>query len=268
MSFLKKLIKRTNDDNRKVLSVFVTAGFPTLESTISVCSAIYDAGADIIELGIPFSDPLADGPVIQTASQTALENGVTMEYIFKTSQSLKKNYPEKGLVLMGYSNPVMKYGLEKFLIQCKNSGVNGVILPDIPVEEFSDFYNGMIPEIDKILLTTPVSSEERIKTIDEIGSGFVYCVSILGTTGTRDDFEEDTLKNLERTRRIIKNNHMLIGFGISNAKSVQKFTPYCDGIIVGSAVIKAIADDYSNKTEWDRTIELISELSEARRVYN
>lgn len=264
MSFLKNLIEKTNSDNKKVLSVFVTAGFPSLQSTIEVCSAIYDAGADIIELGIPFSDPLADGPVIQASSQIALNNGVTMQYIFETCDALKKNYPEKGLVLMGYANPILKYGFESFITQCVKTGVNGLIIPDIPVEEYESFYTDNYPEIDKILLTTPVSSEKRISKIDELSSGFVYCVSILGTTGTRDSFDTDTLNNLERTRALIKNNKMLIGFGISNQESVKRFLPYCDGIIVGSAVIKSIEKDYEDKSLWENTVKLISELSTAR----
>jgi len=266
MSKVAQRIAEINNCNRKVLSIFLTAGFPEKSKTIELASLIYDNGADIIELGMPFSDPLADGPVIQKASFQALQNGVTMKYIMDTARTIKDKYPSKSLLLMGYANPILSYGIKKFYADCLEAGVDGLIVPDIPLEEFDSFYGDVFKDLDKILLTTPVSSESRILEIDQKSGGFVYCVSILGTTGARDIFDETTLINLQRTRDILKKNKMMIGFGISNAASVKKFSPYCDGVIVGSAVIKSIEADYNNQNmNWDETVKLIKELFEATK---
>jgi len=266
MSKVAQRIAEINKSNRKALSIFLTAGFPERNKTIELASLIYDNGADIIELGMPFSDPLADGPVIQKASFTALQNGVTMKYIIDTAHAIKENYPSKSLLLMGYANPILSYGVDKFYEDCLASGVDGLIVPDIPLEEFDSFYGDKFEKLDKIMLTTPVSSESRISEIDQKSEGFVYCVSILGTTGARDIFDETTLVNLQRTRDILKKNKMMIGFGISNAASVKKFSPYCDGVIVGSAVIKSIETDYNkHNLNWDETVKLIKELYNATK---
>lgn len=232
-------IQRINDSGNKALSIFLTAGFPSKEKFVDLAMNVLDSGADMLEIGIPFSDPLADGPVIQTSSQAALENGVTLKDVFGYCEKINAK-TDKPIILMGYANPILKYGAKNFCIDAKSSGAAGLIVPDVPLEEYESFYTDDYKNFEKIMLTTPTSSNERIKEIDRRSEGFVYCVSVTGTTGIKNNFDKNVLKNLERTYSIINKNKMLIGFGISNAVDIKTFAPYCDGVIVGSAVIKKI----------------------------
>lgn len=234
-------IEQINKSGRKALSIFLTAGFPAKENFVELAEMILESGADMLEIGIPFSDPLADGTVIQASSQTALENGVTLKDTFHYCEKISAK-TDKPLILMGYANPILKYGVKNFCKVTQSSGVSGLIVPDVPLEEYESFYADEFKNFEKILLTTPTSSDERIKEIDKLSEGFVYCVSVTGTTGIKNNFDENVLKNLERTYSIVKKNKMLIGFGISNAENVKTFLPYCDGVIVGSAVIKKISE--------------------------
>lgn len=261
MKNISEYIQSINNSERKVLSVFLTAGFPSKEKFLNYAETILNNGADMLEVGIPFSDPLADGSVIQASSQIALEQGINLDDVFELCGKLKTR-TDKPIILMGYANPILKYGTNKFCANAINSGVSGLIIPDVPLEEYDSFYTTEFSALQKIMLTTPTSSNERIKKIDELSEGFVYCVSVTGTTGTRNNFDETTFKNLERTYSLIKKNKMLIGFGISNAESVKSFIPYCDGVIVGSAVIKLILE----KKEMSELNSLISSLSEACKL--
>lgn len=261
MKNISEYIQSINNSERKVLSVFLTAGFPSKEKFLNYAETILNNGADMLEIGIPFSDPLADGSVIQASSQIALEQGINLDDVFELCDKLKTR-TDKPIILMGYANPILKYGTNKFCANAINSGVSGLIIPDVPLEEYDSFYTTEFSSLQKIMLTTPTSSNERIKKIDELSEGFVYCVSVTGTTGTRNNFDETTFKNLERTYSLIKKNKMLIGFGISNAESVKSFIPYCDGVIVGSAVIKLILE----KKEMSELNSLISSLSEACKL--
>lgn len=258
---ISNYIQKINNNNKKALSIFLTAGFPTKKDFVDIAKNVLNSGADMLEIGIPFSDPLADGPVIQYSSQVALENKINLDDVFEICSELS-NYTDKPLILMGYANPIIKYGTKKF---CKNSvdtGVSGLIVPDVPLEEFDSFYNQDFSQLQKILLTTPTSSNERIKMIDEKSEGFVYCVSVTGTTGVRNTFDETTFKNLKRTYTTLERNKMMIGFGISNAENVKSFIPYCDGVIVGSAVIKMILE----KKEMNEINSFISNLSKACKL--
>lgn len=261
MKNISEYIQSINNSERKVLSVFLTAGFPSKEKFLNYAETILNNGADMLEVGIPFSDPLADGSVIQASSQIALEQGINLDDVFELCDKLKTR-TDKPIILMGYANPILKYGTNKFCANAINSGVSGLIIPDVPLEEYDSFYTTEFSSLQKIMLTTPTSSNERIKKIDELSEGFVYCVSVTGTTGARNNFDETTFKNLERTYSLIKKNKMLIGFGISNAESVKSFIPYCDGVIVGSAVIKLILE----KKEMSEMNSLISSLSEACKL--
>lgn len=264
MSRIDENIKKINNDGKKALSVFLTAGFPEINHTVELASLIFDTGADIIELGIPFSDPLADGPVIQKASLKALENNVDMEFVFRSAREIKNKYPEKIVILMGYANPVMSYGIERFAESCRINEVDGVIIPDVPLDEYESFFGSNFNGIDTILLTTPVTGSERVKEIDNQSSGFVYCVSIMGTTGVRNSFDEKSMERISATKNQLVKNKMMIGFGISGADSVKKFAPHCDGVIVGSAVIKTIEEDYNNSDlNWSKTKSLLQELVNA-----
>ncbi|OGU69126.1 MAG: hypothetical protein A2440_07840 [Stygiobacter sp. RIFOXYC2_FULL_38_25] len=284
MSYIKNYIDELNKNNRKALSIFLTAGFPNKTNFVDLAKSVLDSGADMIELGIPFSDPLADGPIIQATSKLALDAGVTSKDVLCYAEQISK-HSNKPIVLMGYANPIKKYGIENFLRDATNAGVKGLIVPDVPLEEYDPFFhseerqsldkespNNMSKEIlhhaqgviqndriDVILLTTPTSSEERIKQIDAKSSGFVYCVSITGTTGVKDSFDDSTAENLKRTYSLIKKNKMLIGFGISKPEDVKRFSPFCDGVIVGSRVMKSLL----NKEERKETLKIIEQLSQA-----
>jgi len=260
MSHIRGYIDKINRHNKKALAVFLTAGYPNIKDFVTLSKEILQAGADIFEIGIPFSDPIADGPVIQRSSQIALEQGVDLQLSLELCEQIQKS-SDKPVILMGYANPIIKYGIVRFIEDAKDSGVSGLIIPDVPLEEFDDFWGSYNHDIDIILLTTPTSSAERIKKIDARSSGFVYCVSLTGTTGVIDIFTSTVSKNLQRTYKLIKNNKMLVGFGISKPSDIIKFAPFCDGVIVGSAVIKRIMEDQTRL--YQGTIDLIRKLSRA-----
>lgn len=262
MSKIQQHIIDLNNKGEKALAAFITAGFPTKEHFIDLACKVYEAGADILEIGVPFSDPLAEGPVIQYSSQRALKNGVTIADTFNFAKEIKSKIG-KPLILMGYANPINKFGIKEFVQMSINSGVDGLIVADLPVEESNDFFGENIGDLDNILLTTPTSTDERIKIIDEQSSGFLYCVSVTGTTGIRTNFAEETLKNIDRTYKIVKKNKMLVGFGISNPERVKEFSPYCDGVIVGSAIVKSLMNEESEKGDFSKTINLIKNLKAA-----
>lgn len=247
MMRISEHIEKINNSQKKALSFFLTAGYPKKESFVELALTVLNSGADMLEIGIPFSDPLADGPVIQEASQRALENGVTLKDVFGYCREIKSK-TDKPLILMGYANPIIKYGIKNFCEDAANSGVQGLIIPDVPLEEYDSFYSDDFKSLEKIILTTPTSSDERIRKIDDISEGFVYCVSVTGTTGTRNSFDESVFNNLKRTYSLVTKNKMLIGFGISTPENIKSFAPYCDGVIVGSAIIKKMEEcknDYS-----------------------
>ena len=239
----------------------MTAGFPDKNNFVDLALNVLENGADMLELGIPFSDPLADGPVIQSSSQHALDNGINLKDVFSFSERIKAK-SNKPIVLMGYANPIIKYGIKQFCDDALNSGAQGLIVPDVPLEEYDSFYADKFKEFEKILLTTPTSPDERIKEIDNKSSGFVYCVSVTGITGARDNFKEDTLKNIERTYSIVEKNKMLIGFGISKPEHIKMFAPHCDGVIVASALIKRLNDGKSTK----EVCAFVNELSNACEI--
>lgn len=255
---ISKTIEELNAKNRKALSIFLTAGYPKVESFVDLTCKVYDAGADMIELGIPFSDPLADGPVIQKSSEAALKNGVSLSSSLEMAGQIKERV-DKRLILMGYANPIKRYGIDKFVSDAKENKVDGLIIPDIPIEEYDDFFTDKFNEFEIILLTTPTSSEERIKKIDQKSTGFVYCVSVSGTTGVRRQFGTEVKNNLERTYNIISKNKMMLGFGISSPENIKEYRDFTDGFIVGSAVVKTLDDDI----DYSKTVSLINSLSKA-----
>ncbi|MCF6271531.1 MAG: tryptophan synthase subunit alpha [Melioribacteraceae bacterium] len=257
MSKIRDRIEDINNNGRKALSIFLTSGFPTIESFVDNTNRIIDAGADIIELGMPFSDPLADGGVIQQSSQTALKNGITQKQTFQFAEKIKlKN--DIPLILMGYANTLQKYGREQFEQDAINAGVDGLIIPDVPLEEFDDFFSPFSECLDKILLTTPTSSKERILKLDNKSNGFLYCVSVTGTTGVRDGFDNTIIENLKSTYQTVNKNKMLIGFGISKPENIKQLSPFADGFIIGSAIVNSLQNDGINST-----VELVKSLSEA-----
>jgi tryptophan synthase alpha chain len=258
MSKIKEKIEQINKADNKALTIFLTSGFPNPKDFLEVSEAAIDSGADLLEIGIPFGDSLADGPVIQSSYLDAIGYKIGIKETFKFVQQIRLK-SEIPIILMSSSNPIYKYGLRKFLNEAESCGVDGLILPDVPLEEYDDFFEDSHSSIDNILLTTPTSSEKRIKQIDNLSRGFLYCVSIAGTTGSKTKFEKLILQNLERTYKIIKNNKMLIGFGISTPDDIKNIKQYCDGVIVGSAVIKKLLDGASVKA----ISNFVKELKEA-----
>jgi tryptophan synthase alpha chain len=263
MSKINDYISDKNNNGEKVLSVFLTSGYPNKESFPQLAIDILKAGADMLEIGFPFSDPLADGPIIQASSLAALENKInlaeTLKYVreIKTLSSSDPETNSKPIILMGYANPVLNYGLGKFATEAKESGVDGIIIPDVPVEEYDNFYIPEFDGIDVILLVTPTTSGERIKQIDKKSKGFVYCVSVSGTTGNFNRKSTDNLDFIKNCYNNISVNKMLVGFGISKPEDAEQYAAFCDGVIVGSAVIKSLGNDSGN---YNNTIELVKKL--------
>lgn len=231
--------------NNRVLNVYFTAGYPALNDTITIMQSLAEAGADIIEIGMPYSDPLADGPVIQESSSVALANGMTMQVLFSQLAHCRNNplLTDKGIILMGYMNPVLQFGFENFCAAAVEAGVDGLILPDLPEFEFENEYGAIIKKygLDFIFLVTPETTEERIKKLDQLSSGFLYAVSSSATTGGTTDLLA-IKKYLERLQLMKLNNPILVGFGIKDKESFNSASKNANGAIIGSAYIKVLSE--------------------------
>jgi tryptophan synthase alpha chain len=224
-----------------ILSVFYTAGFPTLDSTSLIAETLAKAGADIIEIGIPYSDPIADGPTIQESNTIALSNGIRLSLILDMVREIRKtvNIP---IILMGYVNPVIQYGIEKFAKDASLAGVDGVILPDLPMDAYLNEYKELFESVNlsNTFLISPTTSNERIQKIDAVTDGFIYAVSASSITGAKGDFTEDQLAYFKKIKAMKLKNPFLIGFGISNHETFSKASSYGAGAIVGSAFINVL----------------------------
>lgn len=245
MSRIKELFDRKTN---KILNVYCTAGYPRLDSTLKVMKALQDSGADMIELGMPYSDPLADGPVIQQSSSIAIANGMTIKKLFEQLKNFRISDSPLGgggvslpILLMGYMNPILQYGFEKFCADAATVGVDGLILPDLPMYEFETEYGAIIKKygLDFIFLVTPETSDERIKKLDELSSGFLYAVSSSSTTGS-DKNMADIKTYLQRLKNLKLRNPVLVGFGIKDKQTFDTACNYANGAIIGSAFIKAL----------------------------
>lgn len=237
MSRIKTLFSRKKE---RVLNVYCTAGYPSLESTLEVILTLEASGADLIELGMPYSDPLADGPVIQASSSRALQNGMSIAVLFEQLKSLRSK-TQIPVILMGYMNPVIQYGFQKFCEEAAAVGVDGLILPDLPEYEYETMYGEMIKKagLDFIFLITPETSTDRIKKLDSLSSGFLYAVSSSATTGNEKDFDQ-VAKYLQRLKDMQLQNPVLVGFGIKDKATFDTACKYANGAIIGSAYIKAL----------------------------
>lgn len=248
--------ERLKHDNKKALITFITAGDPDLETTKKLVLKKIENGADIIELGVPFSDPIAEGPTIQKASLRSLSNGTNLDQIFALVSELRKE-TDAPLLLMMYINTVFRYGTERFFVNCKESGIDGVIIPDLPfeerdeVEEMSNRYR-----VYSINLVAP-TSHDRVKTIASQSKGFLYCVSSVGVTGTRSSFTTD----FDEFFSLINSSASCpacVGFGISSPEQAKKMSGYCDGVIVGSAIVNIVAEYGSESV--DKVGEFVRDL--------
>ncbi len=225
----------------RILNVYFTAGYPQLNDTVSIIENLEKSGADMIEIGIPFSDPVADGPTIQESNGVALANGMTLKVLFDQLKDIRRKV-DLPIVMMGYINPIIQFGVERFCQECESIGIDGLILPDLPMQEYLETYKPLFEKhgLYNIFLITPQTSEVRIRDIDANSNGFIYMVSSTSTTGAKADISEDQSAYFERVKQMNLKNPTLIGFGISNAKTFDKACQNANGAIIGSAFIKAI----------------------------
>ena len=239
MSRIKNLFEKKASN---ILNVYCTAGYPQLDSTLEVMKALQENDADIIELGMPYSDPLADGPVIQQSSNISLANGMTIKKLFEQLKDFRKNISVP-VVLMGYMNPALQYGFEKFCTDAASVGIDGLILPDLPEHEFETEYGAIIKKhgLDFIFLVAPETSEGRIKKLDELSTGFLYAVSSSSTTGS-DKNMTDISGYLQKLKRLNLKNKVLVGFGIKDKATFEAACNNANGAIIGTAYIKALAE--------------------------
>ncbi len=253
-----KLTQLFQEKNSNLLNVYCTAGYPTLESTAEVMKALQNSGVDMIEIGMPYSDPIADGPVIQQSNMIAIENGMTIALLFEQLSAVKEQI-EIPIIMMGYLNPVMQYGLDKFCADAEAAGVSGIILPDLPMHEFETMCAPIFKkhQLSFIFLITPQTSIDRIKKADKLSSGFLYAVSSSSTTGTTVA-DEDKIAYFERISKMKLINPIMIGFGINNQSTFNTACKYANGAIIGSAYIKALAsfeDIHTTTTEFVQRIK-------------
>ncbi len=231
------------EKEESILSVYYTAGFPALNDTVRIAEYLEKAGADFIEIGMPFSDPLADGPTIQDSSTQALHNGMSLKLLFEQLRDVRQSV-SLPMILMGYMNPVMQFGVENFCQHCQQVGVDALILPDLPMQEYLNEYKELFESygLYNIFLITPQTSEARIRLIDEHSHGFIYMVSSASITGAKSNITEEQLAYFDRIRAMKLKNPTLIGFGISNYETFSHACSYANGAIIGSAFIKVLQE--------------------------
>ena len=233
-----------------ILSVYFTAGFPNLNDTVPVMQYLQEAGADLIEVGMPYSDPIADGPTIQDSNLKALSNGISIKRLFEQLKDVRQTV-SLPIVLMGYVNPVVQYGIEKFCQQCQQVGIDGLILPDLPIYEYATVYKPIFEKygLYNTFLITPQTPEERIRQIDENTHGFIYMVSSASVTGAKSGISEEQVAYFNRVKSYNLNNPTLIGFGISNHETFSTACQYASGAIIGSAFIRVLENSTDLETD-------------------
>jgi tryptophan synthase alpha chain len=238
---MSKSISELFNTDKKLVSIYFTAGFPQLHDTVGIIENLEKSGVDLIEIGLPFSDPLADGPTIQESSTKALRNGMTTELLFEHLSDIRQRV-DIPLIIMGYFNPVMQYGVEAFCQKCEDIGIDALILPDLPLREYQLHYKEIFNRhgLDLIYLITPQTPEERIRAIDEMSNSFIYMVSSSSTTGAKAGFSEENQGYFKRIADMKLKNPTLVGFGISDKNSFDQATAHSQGAIIGSAFIKHI----------------------------
>lgn len=243
MNRIQQLFDQKKHD---ILSVYFTAGYPHIDDTIEVLRALCRQGVDMIEIGVPFSDPLADGPVIQASSQQALQNGMSVSRLFEQLKDVRSEISVP-LVMMGYYNPILAYGVENYCRNAATVGIDGFIVPDLPLSEYNKEMRSSVERfgLSNILLITPETSDERIREIDENTSGFIYMVSSASTTGARDSYDDTQRAYFQRVASMRLKNPTMIGFGISNAKTYADACQYSSGGIIGSAFVSLLRSSSS-----------------------
>lgn len=256
---MNTLQQKLNDKKENLLTIYFTAGYPELNDTGTIIKELEAAGADIIEVGMPFSDPVADGPTIQASSLKALQNGMSIKVLLQQLKAIKSevNIP---ILLMGYINPIWKYGVEKFMADCEEAGVSGLILPDIPLNEFKTDYEALYKKhnLSSVFLVTPQTSDERIRAYDEACTGFIYMVSSASTTGANKTVDvEKQIAYYNRVKNLNLKNPTQIGFNIKDKASFDRACRYANGGIIGSAFIKKLSEEGDLKV---KVREFVKEL--------
>lgn len=261
MNKINQLFEQQRETGRKLLSLYFCAGCPTLEGTGDVIKTLQEHGIDMIEVGMPFSDPLADGPVIQSAGTVAIKNGMTADILFRQLTEIKDEVTIP-LVWMGYLNIVMHYGFEEFFRRCAEAGISGVIIPDLP---FDDYLNEVKPASDRydlrvIMMITPETSEERIRFIDDNTDGFIYMVSSASITGAQKSFDDAKVEYFQRINSMSLRNPRMIGFGISNKQTLESAQANAAGAIIGSKFVTLL-----NENNGDTTLAINNLLNDLKR---
>lgn len=236
-------IQQKLQEDKKLLSIYFTAGYPNLNDTVTIIENLEKSGVDMIEIGLPFSDPLADGPTIQASSTQALKNGMTTDILFQQLKDIRKTVSIP-LIIMGYFNPILQYGVEAFCKKCSEIGIDGLIIPDLPVDVYHEEYEALFNQYNLIntFLITPQTSDERIRFIDSISKGFIYMVSSAGVTGAKNSFGSVQTDYFKRIANLKLTTPQIVGFGISNKETFQTATQHTKGAIIGSAFIKFLTN--------------------------
>ncbi|MCL9807112.1 tryptophan synthase subunit alpha [Flavobacterium amniphilum] len=231
-------------EEKKILSVYFTAGFPNLNDTVSIIEALQESGVDMLEIGLPFSDPLADGPTIQESSTVALQNGMTTQLLFDQLKDIRQTVTIP-LLIMGYFNPILQFGIEHFCRQCASIGIDGLIIPDLPLDVYEKEYKKIFEQynLKNIFLITPQTSDDRIRKIDAVSDSFIYMVSSSSTTGSQNSFGDTQEQYFKRISDMKLSNPQIVGFGISNKATFDTATNYQKGAIVGSSFINFIKEE-------------------------
>ena len=246
MNRIKQKIQENNlPDGKvgKILSIYFTAGYPALNDTVKIIQDLEKNGVDLIEIGLPFSDPLADGPTIQASSTAALKNGMTTEILFDQLKDIRQSVSIP-LIIMGYFNPMLQYGVEAFCKKCQEIGIDGLIIPDLPVDVYHEEYQAIFEKygLINVFLITPQTSDERIRFIDSVSKGFIYMVSSASVTGAKSGFGQEQQDYFDRIASLSLANPQIVGFGISNSETFQAATKTAKGAIIGSAFIKHLTE--------------------------
>ncbi|WP_324025710.1 tryptophan synthase subunit alpha [Maribacter sp. BPC-D8] len=236
-------------EDKKLLSIYFTAGYPALNDTVQIIQDLEKNGVDMIEIGLPFSDPLADGPTIQESSTAALKNGMTTEILFNQLKDIRKTVSIP-LIIMGYFNPMLQYGVEAFCKKCQEIGIDGLILPDLPLDVYQDEYEAIFKKygLKNVFLITPQTSDMRILQIDNASDGFIYMVSSASVTGSKSGFGQEQESYFERIAAMNLKNPQIVGFGIKDEETFKQATKTAKGAIIGSAFIKYLTANGTDKT--------------------
>ncbi|MCF6348318.1 MAG: tryptophan synthase subunit alpha [Flavobacteriaceae bacterium] len=243
-------INQKLQEKKKIFSIYFTAGYPKLDDTITIIQNLEKNGVDLIEIGLPFSDPLADGPTIQASSEKALKNGMTTAKLFEQLKDIRKSV-KIPLIIMGYFNPILQFGVEAFCKQCAEIGIDGLIIPDLPVDVYNNNYKTIFEKygLINVFLITPHTSDKRIKFIDSISNGFIYMVSSASVTGSQSGFGEEQTNYFKRIANMKLKNPQIVGFGISGSETFKQATKDTKGAIIGSAFIKHLTKNGVEKID-------------------